>query len=148
MTGKIKTYSIAKGSRVVSVRWQDLQASLAFCTVTKVNTSSIYLDDVKLERSQFERLGFEKDIQEAIYHAYGYLFNLREHQLREHLSKSIGGLSICCDFESDYIRDKEGEITKDILSIQSTRRLRLVAISRLQRLEAKLLKRKILKSTF
>lgn len=148
MTGKIKTHNLTKGSRLVAVRWEDFRPSLCFVTVDKINTSSIYLDGSKMERSMFERNGFEKDAEEAIYFAYGCIFNLRSYQLRDHLSKSLGGISIHSDIEEVYSQDKEFEVSKSILAVQSTRRLRIVAITRLQRLEAELLKRKILKNTF
>lgn len=148
MTGKIKTYDITRGSRVVSVRWEDLRPSLHFNTITKVNTSSIYIDDFKLSRRCFEELGFEKEVKTAIYYAYGYLLNSRSSELRRYLVGSVGGVVLDDAIAGLYESDLSDASPGDVFKYAHSRRLRLVAIARLQRLEAELLKRKILKATF
>ena len=148
MTGKIKTYNIAKGSRVVSVRWQDLRPSLHFNIVTKANTTSVYVDDIKLSRRDFDEIGFKKSVREAIYFAYGYLLNSSSSQLRRYLVESVGGIVSDYEIAGLYESDLQEARPGDVFKCAHSRRLRLVAINRLQRLEAELLKRKILKSTF
>lgn len=140
MTGKIKTFGIQEGTRLVCIRWKNLRPVIFFIEVTKVNSSSIFLGGVRLSKTRFESLGFGVDIKAAFFSEYGALMQARQSHLRMLLTESIGGVLsdnelLLDDDETDAI------ICEEVKGFKCGRRLRVAAIARLRRLESTLEKR-------